>query len=283
MKDEIISAIDGIEDDIIEEYFKMKKSFLKEKKIKRSLKWYHIIPLAACFVFTFIGIFEFFIFNKQSNVGDDYNTNFGDVVTDAVVYKYNGFLVSYELYEEITNASDDDYIDIVVNPNGGMSKDFIYKGKTYEQYNQEYMQNKDFLKKQEELLSDGELLKYGEVLYTSGTPTGVKWSEKRYNKTIEYYGEELLKLYVTEGTFFKEKLENDILNTMNKMDDLKKAMEETRAAYVIYFAEQNISLFTNVGVEACIKDEKINLHLTKRQLAELLLENKEIYSLDLSK
>lgn len=284
MSEMIIKAIGELDDDIIEDYFKTKETFLKEKPKNRILIWKHIIPAVACFVLIFSGIFGVTIasiINNQEEATDS-NTSSEDVSVEGIEYKYNGFSVSYELYELIKNAKDDDCFEIKISPYASISKDFIYEGKRYEEYNQEYLQSKNLLKKQNEILKDGELLKYGEILYTSGTPEGVKWPKHRYHEAVEYYGDDLLNAYIVDGEFLAEKLRNDILDTQEKINVLQEKIDKAREAYDAVFAEQNLPVFQAESIDVSIKDNRINIHLTKLQLSSLSIEHKELYLLDIA-
>ena len=65
------------------------------------------------------------------------------------------------------------------------------------------------------------------------------------------------------------------------MGTLYAIMQEACDAYAIYFAQANLQLFKNAGAEASIKEDKINLHITKKQLSKLSIENKESFLLSL--
>ena len=287
MNETLIRALDSLDEDIIECYFKTKESFA-QKRSKAQLKFYlqRLIPLAACLVLIFSSLFGVAIANIIKNQGNepqgtDTNTNTSIEESLDSQGKFAGFSVSSELYEALSSAKDDDYLDIIVSSALTVSGDFEYQGKKYSQYSMEYSQSKLILKKQEELLKDGELLKYGDILYTTGTPDGIKWPEKRYNEALEYYGD-LLDAYIVNGEFLRDKLQGDSVATEEEMDTLYARMQEASNAYAINFAQANLQLFKNAGAEASIKEDKINLHITKKQLSKLSIENKESYSLDLA-
>lgn len=287
MNETLIRALDSLDEDIIECYFKTKES-LAQKRSKARLKFYlqRLIPLAACLVLIFSSLFGVAIANiikNQGNEPQDTDTNTNTSVDESLDSqgKFAGFSVSSELYEALSSAKDDDYLDIIVSSALTVSGDFEYQGKKYSQYSMEYSQNKLLLKKQEELLEDGELLKYGDALYATGTPDGIKWPEKRYNEALEYYGD-LLDTYIVDGEFLRDKLQGDGVATKEKMDTLYAIMQEASNAYAINFAQTNLQCFKDAGAEASIKEDKINLHITKKQLSKLSIENKESYSLDLA-
>ena len=287
MNETLIRALDSLDEDIIECYFKTKES-LAQKRSKARLKFYlqRLIPLAACLVLIFSSLFGVAIANiikNQGNEPQNTDTNTNTSVDESLDSqgKFAGFSVSSELYEALSNAKDDNYLDIIVSSALTVSGDFEYQGKKYSQYSMEYSQSKLLLKKQEELLKDGELLKYGDTLYTTGTPDGIKWPEKRYNEALEYYGD-LLDTYIVNGEFLRDKLQDDGVATKEKMDTLYAIMQEASNAYAIYFAQANLQLFKDAGAEASIKEDKINLHITKKQLSKLSIENKESFLLGLA-
>ena len=286
MNETLIRALDSLDEDIIECYFKTKESFA-QKRSKARLKFYlqRLIPLAACLVLIFSSLFGVAIANIIKNQGNEpqgTDTNTDTSIDESLDSqgKFAGFSVSSELYEALSSAKDDDYFDIIVSSALTVSGDFEYQGKKYSQYSMEYSQSKLLLKKQEELLKDGELLKYGDALYTTGTPDGIKWPEKRYNEALEYYGD-LLDTYIVNGEFLRDKLQGDAVATKEEMDTIYATMQEACDAYTIYFAQTNLQLFKNAGAEASIKEDKINLHITKKQLSKLSIENKESFLLSL--
>ena len=287
MNETLIRALDSLDEDIIECYFKTKESFA-QKRSKARLKFYlqRLIPLAACLVLIFSSLFGVAIANIIKNQGNEpqgTDTNADTSIDESLDSqgKFAGFSVSSELYEALSSAKDDDYLDIIVSSVLTVSGDFEYQGKKYSQYSMEYSQSKLLLKKQEELLEDGELLKYGDALYTTGTPNGIKWPEKRYNEALEYYGD-LLDIYIVNGEFLRDKLQGDGVATKEKMDTIYATMQEACDAYAIYFAQANLQCFKDAGAEASIKEDKINLHITKKQLSKLSIENKESFLLGLA-
>lgn len=287
MNETLIRALDSLDEDIIECYFKTKESFA-QKRSKARLKFYlqRLIPLAACLVLIFSSLFGVAIANIIKNQGNepqgtDTNTNTSVDESLDSQGKFAGFSVSSELYEALSSANDDDYFDIIVSSALTVSGDFEYQGKKYSQYSMEYSQSKLLLKKQNELLEDGELLKYGDALYTTGTPDGIKWPEKRYNEALEYYGD-LINTYIVDGEFLRDKLQGDSVATKEKIDTLYAIMQEASNAYAIYFAQTNLQCFKDAGAEASIKEDKINLHITKKQLSKLSIENKESFLLGLA-
>lgn len=287
MNETLIRALDSLDEDIIECYFKTKESFA-QKRSKARLKFYlqRLIPLAACLVLIFSSLFGVAIANiikNQGNEPQNTDTNTNTSVDESLDSqgKFAGFSVSRELYEALSSTKDDDYLDIIVSSVVTVSGDFEYQGKKYSQYSMEYSQSKLLLKKQEELLKDGELLKYGDTLYTTGTPDGIKWPEKRYNEALEYYGD-LINTYIVNGEFLKDKLQGDGVATKEEMDTLYAIMQEACDAYAINFAQTNLQLFKDAGAEASIKEDKINLHITKKQLSKLSIENKENFLLSLA-
>lgn len=286
MNETITRALDSLDEDIIEGYFKTKES-LAYKKSNARLKFYlqRLIPAAVCFVLiasSILGVAIANIIKNQGNNTQGTNTNTQTNVDESLnsQSKFAGFSVTNELYEALSNAEDGEYLDIIVSSVLTVSGDFEYQGKKYNEYSKEHSQSKLLLKKQNELLADGELLKYGDLLYTTGTPNGTKWPQKRYNEALEYYGD-LLDTYIVDGEFLREKLQNDAVVTKEKMDSLYDLMQDACESYILYFAQTNLQVFIDAEAEASIQNNKIQLHVTKNQLSELSVENKEIYLLDL--
>lgn len=287
MNETLIRALDSLDEDIIEGYFKTKES-LALKKPNTRLKFYlqRLVPIVACFVLIFSSLFGVTIANiikNQGNKPQDTDTNTNTSVDESLNSQgeFAGFSVSSELYEALSNAKDEDYLNIIVSSITTVSSDFEYQGKKYSEYSKEYSQSKLLLKKQNELLTDGELLKYGDILYTTGTPDGTKWPEKRYNEAVEYYGD-LINTYIVDGELLRDKLQGDAVDTKEKMDTLYATMQEACDAYAIHFAQANLQLFKDAGAEASIEENKINLHITKETLCGLSIDNKERYILSLA-
>ncbi len=287
----LTDAIGNLDEDIIAHYFKTKEALQKKQDKPRFIVyWQRWVPLVACFVLIFSGIFGVAIAsiinnqgNGTTNTNTATNTNTNTSIDVEGVYgEINGLTVSYELYSAFSSAKDEDYFNIVVSSKITVSSDFVYNGKKFEEYRQEYLAQKEHKGKLEELLVDGELLKYGEALYNGGLPSGIKWSKNVYDKTVKYYGQDLLDKYIINGEFLKQKLQNDILSTEEKMQSTDKAMDEALLSYSLHFAEQNLQAFKELNEEATIKDGKIHLYITKKDFSELSIENKELYSFGLA-
>lgn len=144
---------------------------------------------------------------------------------------YNGFVhwndktVTSSLWEVLQSAAADDYLNIyVVMPVSVQDQDFTYKGKTLKEYSDIWDQSRELINKLEELHKVGEFLKYGEALYTTGTPTGEKWSKQLYDETVAYYGSELLNEYIVDSELLLDKIRSDT-------ETAKKSVEAARREY----------------------------------------------------
>lgn len=120
-----------------------------------------------------------------------------------------GKQMTWELSGALNEYDDDSVFAVSLLTTGG-SLDYVYNGRTIiEMYNEEEMYLGE-ITSLEDLLKSGDELKYGEMLYTTGTPDGVKWAKEYYDRTVESIGEEILNKYIVNGEFLKEKLEADI-------------------------------------------------------------------------
>ncbi len=110
-----------------------------------------------------------------------------------------------------------------------LDRDFVWNGKPLQEYSDAFDQERSLLNKLTTLIKIGDELKCGEALLT-GTPDGRKWSKELYEKTIEYYGEEILSQYIVDGEFLRDKLEADI-ETITNEESAYGAYESACAAY----------------------------------------------------
>ena len=72
------------------------------------------------------------------------------------------------------------------------------------------------------------------------------------------------------------------LDTQERINVLQGKIDKAREAYDAVFAEQNLPVFQAESIDASIKDNRINIHLTKLQLSSLSIEHKELYLLDIA-
>ena len=127
-----------------------------------------------------------------------------DVEDAAFEVKY-GKHMTYELSKILENG-EDGIIPIILKAT--TDRNYVYKGKTVEEYynlrkNAEYE-----IEKLESLLKDdGERLKYGEKLYLGGAPE--KWAKSLYDQKVAFYGD-LIDKYIQNGVFLKDELEKEL-------------------------------------------------------------------------
>ncbi|MBR3419347.1 MAG: dockerin type I repeat-containing protein [Oscillospiraceae bacterium] len=122
--------------------------------------------------------------------------------------KWNGKFVSRMLFNALTeNTGEKITVSFDVNPDYS----YVYKGRTLEAISRDRSDVfNETLFKLEELLLYGDAMKYGEVLYTTGTPTGQKWTKEWYEDRLAYFGTEMLEKYIVNGEFRKVQLTADL-------------------------------------------------------------------------
>lgn len=184
--------------------------------------------------------------------------------------EYHGFYLDTYLYEDIINAEDTVSFKVQALPVQEMPSGFIYNGKSYEQYKEEYWESKALVEKLKSLLKEGDALKYGESLYTTGTPEGEVWSQERYNyKAQEYYGKKMLDSYIVNGEFLKGKLEIDLAYAKEEMNNKNSLANEAYCAGAKKQLEDALAVFKTLDEDAVIEDGVINLTVTKSSLVGL--------------
>ncbi len=254
---------------------------MKEKQNKRiSLAWKKCALLVACLSLIALCVFAVIKFSTNNHTSNNQNsatdTN-GKHHAPVLYMDWNGISVSPKLYKELSNANDFDNLDISVSIWYSIPDDYVYNGKDFDEYFLELNEAKTFLSKAKYLVAEGDLLKYGELLYTDGTPNGTKWKKTRYEKILDYYGEEFLNTYIIDGEFLKDKLVHDIENAETKVESLKITIEDGKEALRVSSINKGLEVFKKVNQNAFVKEEQIYLTLTKNELSNLKIENKEKY------
>lgn len=184
--------------------------------------------------------------------------------------EYHGFYLDSYLYEDLINADEEKCFDVQAYPVQSTPTDFVYNGKSYAQYKDEYQESKKLVEKLSNLLKDGEALKYGETLCITGTPEGELWSQERYSyKTQKYYGGEMLNSYIVNGEFLKEKLEIDLAYAKEEMNKKNSLANEAYLAGAKKQLEDALAVFKTVDKDAVIENGAINLTVTKSSLVGL--------------
>ena len=182
-----------------------------------------------------------------------------------------------ELSQEL-RENGSEKIDILLGVS--MDKTYVYKGKTWSEYAEDYDNSRVDSEKMHELVKMGDYLKYGEKLYTAGTPDGEKWSEAYYNEKVECYGEELLSKYIVNGEFLQDKL---IADTEAFEKEYDKAYREAYTAVSQYSTENVYKELQQKDVD-CDYDKdknKLVIHMTADEFADLSIDNVSLYQLDL--
>lgn len=123
--------------------------------------------------------------------------------------EWNGKNIGYNLNKAIEQSEEDERLFIYTYRSVGWNGDFVYQGKTLEEYEAEKQAEGEVAKKLAQLLKEGEVLQYGDAVYQTGTPNGERWEKELYDDTVAFYGKELLEKYIVNGTFLKEKVEFD--------------------------------------------------------------------------
>lgn len=113
---------------------------------------------------------------------------------------------------------------IAIRFEGGYSEDFLYNGKTIEEYREADNQEWWLFQKLSTLIKEGEVLKYGDAVYTTGTPDGERWTQSWYEERIAWYGEELLSRYIVDGEFLKEEVEAEVEARLNGYQPARDAL-----------------------------------------------------------
>ena len=125
---------------------------------------------------------------------------------------YQGRECCFCLYEVLKDHPVDK---IAIRIEGGISEDFLYNGKSIEEYREADNQEWWLFQKLSTLIKEGEVLKYGDLVYTTGTPDGEMWTQSWYEERLVWYGEELLSRYIVGGEFLKEELEAEVERRIN--------------------------------------------------------------------
>ncbi len=187
--------------------------------------------------------------------------------------------VTYSLYRLI-ETGETSPVKLSLRPflsfNFYLKNDFVYKGKTLEEYYLADGEEKMLPEKLSQLLKEGDSLKYGTALYETGNPAGEKWYKSLYDERVEFYGKKLLDTYLLNGEFLKDKLLED-LEKSKKATEAQLAFKEAETACmntlvaqmpaelnayydphrrVIIFTTtlEDFKSFTSVFGEACIYD-----------------------------
>ncbi len=198
------------------------------------------------------------------------------VYAECAFSEWNGKNISMELSQEL-RENGSEKIDILLDVS--MDNTYVYKGKTWNEYRQDYDNAWSTAQKMHELIKMGDYMKYGEKLYTDGTPDGEKWAESYYNEKVEDYGEELLSKYIVNGEFLQDKL---IADTEAFETEYEKVYREAYKAVAQYSAENFYKELQGKNID-CDYDKdrnKLVIHMTADEFAALSINNVSLYSLE---
>ena len=181
------------------------------------------------------------------------NTNSG--VEDSGFVEWNGKTITLSLYDALSDEKNKDSL-FAIGIGFIIDNNFVYNGKTLANYATEADDERLLYGKLGQLLKLGHSLKYGDALYTTGTPTGEKWTKELYDETIETIGEDIIAKYIVDGEFLAEKLEADIAQC-SENETCRIAYEEACNAYyefavneaARFLEEQNINYEKRNGTE----------------------------------
>lgn len=191
---------------------------------------------------------------------------------------WEGFYVGNDLYKDLINAENEKSFIVQAMPVDYIAKDFVYKGKSYDVYKQEYKESQTLVEKLECLLEEGEALKYGELLCTTGTPSGEIWSQERYNyKTQSYYGKNMLDTYIVNGEFLKDKVQRDLALAGSEAKSRSGLLNVAEATGRYAQLDKALSIFKAIDENAVIENGVIELTITKNSLLDIPKEQRNQY------
>ncbi|MBO5305464.1 MAG: hypothetical protein J6B12_01750 [Clostridia bacterium] len=172
---------------------------------------------------------------------------FGSMQPSIDTPLWEGWRVDYSLYEQLEKAEDEQYFALHIGSRKTpWEESFVYEGKTFAEIQAEIEEKDNLIFKLQSLLKDGPHLKYGELLYTEGTPEGIKWSQSVYNKKISYYGKDFLAKYITDGEFYQNAVEDALSKYTAEARALKKICNESYDAYYSSYDESTEKLFSDL-------------------------------------
>ena len=168
----------------------------------------------------------------------------GDITpSDTYTGRWHGKNISFDLYEALKNP-ESETIPVAVTFKDTGASEFVYLGKTIQEYTNDLVCNEE-IAKMEELLEQGDYLKHGENIYITGTPDGIVWTHSYYDYKVEFYGDELLSKYIVEGEFLKEQLQSD-LKELKAL--YQSALDEAVDAFYISQIEDTITILNEKGI-----------------------------------
>lgn len=194
---------------------------------------------------------------------------------DQYTGRWHGKNISYNLYEAL-KADGSEKISVSVTLSDRGSSEFVYKGRTLQEYT--YDTFGEDVSRLEQLLEQGDIIKYGEAVYTTGTPDGITWTESMYNYRVEFYGEELMAKYIVNGEFLKEQVQADLKKLK---DGYKAALDEAVEAFYDARIAETIGMLESQGIhsERIEGTHDIVMHVTAAEFDTVSLDNTSYFGL----
>jgi hypothetical protein len=201
---------------------------------------------------------------------------------DAGFTTEGGKRVTFGLYAALRDNAGTD-TEIAVMPKYSTDGNYVYNGKTIQQYHNEWDETSNLGEKYGQLLKEGDKLKYGEALYTTGAPDGEKWDKDWYDIRVRFYGEDFLAKYIVDGEFLREKVLADQTEyyEMNITNSAYKALHEAIDAYEAEMMQATIPQLEaqNIRYEYINGGKNLAFYVTAAQFEGLSLDNVSSYSL----
>ena len=280
------------------------KTGITQTKTKTSFafRWQSYVAIAACLLLIVGGIFGapsiMKLFNnvEPSIVDNVLPTDIDKIIwaangqsnedpddTNALV-TWNGWSVSYSLYEVLNRVDKTDFIAIVVSKNNSAELDsFEYKGTTLVQLRAERDELDLLSDKLIDFHKEGEWLKYGELLYTTGTPDGEKWAKSLYDERVTFYGEDFIEKYIVDGNVQTDLLNENYATCQERFSEIAEEIDALIKAYGESYVDEVEDIFVSAGACTVVRNNTVFLFEQKENLANLKVDNKENYMLSLAR
>lgn len=204
----------------------------------------------------------------------------GNIVpgTDQALINWKGKTVTASLAEVFQKVSPNDVIQIYMTCRANDS--YVYSGKTVSEYGSKVTEALVLSEKLKTFAKVGDSLKYGEALYTTGTPTGEKWTKENYERTVAYYGNEIIQKYIVNEEFLKSKLSADIASLKARLESLQKEFEEAHEASIsaainnaqVQLSAQSISSTLSSGGDGLI------ININTRDFESMSVDNLALWT-----
>ncbi len=193
---------------------------------------------------------------------------------DAGFTTEGGKRVSFGLYAALRQYENTN-VQIAVTPKYNTDGNYVYNGKTIQQYHNEWDEESDLSEKYGQLLKEGDKLKYGEALYTTGAPDGEKWDKNWYDIRVNFYGEDFLAKYIVNGEFLRDKVladQEEYLNG-NTINHAYNMLHEAIDAYEAEMMQETVSQLEaqNIRYEYINGGKNLAFYVTAAQFEDLAL------------